>query len=297
MNTISPQLIITALVSVATMALVPVLVSSVAANEVTIGLVRVGIACMVLTPLLLWHKSFKPLTRKDWFFMLLIGMIFGLHWWTYFYAIKNSTPSLGALSLTTYGIHLVWINWLVSAQRPKLSDVFAVLLCFCGCIIVVPSADIANQITQAFLVGVFSGLLYALLPFLHKKVQHLPTTVRSWGQFSFAGVFFLFFWPQTDWQLSMGDWQILIVLGVVSTLIAHTLWVKVSTELPSILVSAFYYLYIPIAMALSYFFLNEEMTAAKLLGATLIVASCLLGIIIPALRDNKKALLHEHEQS
>jgi len=289
MNRISLQLIITALVSVATMALVPVLVSSVAANEVTIGLVRVGIACMVLTPLLLWHKSFKPLTRKDWFFMLLIGMIFGLHWWTYFYAIKNSTPSLGALSLTTYGIHLVWINWLVSAQRPKLSDVFAVLLCFCGCIIVVPSADIANQITQAFLVGVFSGLLYALLPFLHKKVQHLPTTVRSWGQFSFAGVFFLFFWPQTDWQLSTNDWQLLIILGVVSTLIAHTLWVKVSTELPSILVSAFYYLYIPIAMALSYFFLNEPMTAPKLLGATLIVMSCLWGIILPALRKAKKS--------
>ena len=284
MKTISPQLIVTALISVATMALVPVLVSSVAANEVTIGLVRVGIACVVLTPLLLWHKSFIELTSKDWFYLLLIGMIFGLHWWTYFYAIKNSTPSLGALSLTTYGIHLVWINWLISAQRPKFSDVFAVLLCFCGCIIVVPSADMANQVTQAFLVGVFSGLLYALLPFLHQRVNHLSTTVRSWGQFSFAGLFFLFFWPQIDWQLSINDWQLLIILGVVSTLIAHTLWVKVSTELPSILVSAFYYLYIPIAMALSYFFLDEPMTAAKLSGATLIVVSCLWGIILPALR-------------
>ncbi len=286
MKTISPQLIITALISVSTMALVPVLVSSVAANEVTIGLVRVVIACLVLTPILLWRKSFNQLTQKDWLFMLLIGMIFGLHWWTYFYAIKNSTPSLGALSLTTYGIHLVWINWLVSAQRPKLSDVLAVLLCLCGCIMVVPSADIENQVTQAFLVGVFSGLLYALLPFLHKKVQHLSTTVRSWGQFSFAGLFFLFFLPETDWQLSMSDWQLLIILGVVSTLIAHTLWVKVSTELPSILVSAFYYLYIPIAMTLSYFFLDEPMTAAKLLGATLIVASCLLGIILPAIRKS-----------
>lgn len=286
MKTISPQLIVTALISVATMALVPVLVSSVAANEVTIGLVRVGIACVVLTPLLLWHKSFIELTSKDWFYLLFIGMIFGLHWWTYFYAIKNSTPSLGALSLTTYGIHLVWINWLISAQRPKFSDVFAVLLCFCGCIIVVPSADMANQVTQAFLVGVFSGLLYALLPFLHQRVNHLSTTVRSWGQFSFAGLFFLFFWPQIDWQLSINDWQLLIILGVVSTLIAHTLWVKVSTELPSILVSAFYYLYIPIAMALSYFFLDEPMTAAKLSGATLIVASCLLGIILPAIRKS-----------
>jgi len=45
-------------------------------------------------------------------------------------------------------------------------------------------------------------------------------------------------------------------------------------------------LYIPIAMALSYFFLDEPMTAAKLSGATLIVASCLLGIILPAIRKS-----------
>ena len=230
MKSISPRLIIIALVSVSTMALVPVLVSSVTANEVTIGLVRVFIACLVLTPLLLWHKSFSSLKQKDWLAMLAIGMIFGLHWWTYFYAIKNSTPSLGALSLTTYGIHLVWINWLVSKQKPKLTDVIAILLCFCGCIIVVPSADIANHVTQAFLVGVLSGFLYALLPFFHQRVSHLPTTVRSWGQFSFAGLFFLLFWPQTHWQLSITDWQLLIVLGVVSTLIAHTLWVKRSEE-------------------------------------------------------------------
>ena len=288
MKSISPQLIIIALTSVSTMALVPVLVSSVNANEVTIGIARVFIACVVMTPLLLWRKSFSKLKRKDWLALLIIGMVFGLHWWTYFYAIKNSTPSLGALSLTTYGIHLVWINALIHRQIPKLIDVIAILLCFFGCIIVVPSTDMANHITQAFLVGVFSGFLYALLPFFHQRVNHLSTTVRSWGQFSFAGVFFLFFWPQTDWQLSYIDWQLLLVLGVVSTLMAHTLWVKVSTELPSILVSAFYYLYIPIAIALSYFFLNEVMTAAKLLGATLIVLSCLLGIILPALRQSKK---------
>lgn len=289
MKSVSPQLIIIALISVSTMALVPVLVSSVAANEVTIGMTRVLIACAVLTPVLLWHKNLKGLTAKDWLAMLAIGMVFGLHWWTYFYAIKNATPSLGALSLTTYGIHLVWINWVISAQAPKLSDVLAILLCFCGCIIVVPSADMANHVTQAFLVGVLSGFLYALLPFLHQKVNHLSTTVRSWGQFSFAGVFFLFFWPQTDWQLNIYDWQLLLILGVVSTLIAHTLWVKVSTELPSILVSAFYYLYIPIAMVMSYIFMDEAMTTNKLLGATLIVTSCLIGIIFPALRNAKKS--------
>ena len=114
MKTVPLQLIITALISVSTMALVPVLVSSVSANEVTIGIARVFIACAVMTPILLWHKRFKGLAAKDWLVILMIGLVFGLHWWTYFYAIKNSTPSLGALSLTTYGIHLVWINWLVS---------------------------------------------------------------------------------------------------------------------------------------------------------------------------------------
>ncbi len=293
MTPIQPRLIIVALTSICTMALVPVLVTVVDANELTIGLARVAIACAVLTPILFFKRAFSGLSRRDWLALLLIGIVFAVHWWTYFYAIRNSSASLGALSLATYGIHMLWINWLLKSQKPKLSDALAILLCFSGCIIVAPSLDLSNHATQGFVVGVLSGFIYALLPFMHQRIAHVPTAVRSWGQFSFAGLFFLLFWPQTNWQLDSNDWWGLLVLGIVSTLIAHTLWVKATTELPAVLSGAFYYLYIPIAMALSYFFLNEEMTFSKLLGASLIVGSCLLGILLPVMRRGKKGIIQQ----
>lgn len=289
MTPVSPRLLTTALLSVSTMALVPVLISSINVNEITIGLVRVLIACAALTPLLLFKKLLKGLTASDWLALLLIGVVFAVHWWTYFYAIKNTSASLGALSLATYGIHVLWINCLLKAQRPRLSELLAILLCFCGCIIVAPSLDLSSQAAQGFLVGVLSGLIYAVLPFLHQRVSHLPTTVRSWGQFGFAGLFFLCFWPQTHWQFEFADVWRLLVLGVVSTLIAHTLWVKATTELPAVLSGAFYYLYIPIAMLLSYIFLDEPMTFAKVFGAVLIVGSCLLGIFLPIMLRGKES--------
>lgn len=281
---IRPQLIVVAITAISTMALVPVLVSSIGTNEVTIGIARVIIACAVLTPLLIRRQYFKKLKAREWLIMLAIGVVFGIHWLTYFYAIKHTTPSLGALSLSTYGIHMLWINALIQSKRPSQSDTLAIALCFVGCIIVTPSLDLANDVTFGFAVGVFSGLLYACLPFMHQRIAYLPTALRSWAQFGFAGLFFMLFWPQTHWQLDSADWSRLLALGVVCTLVAHTLWVKATTELPAVVASACHYLYIPIAMALSYYFMNEAITTNKVVGAILIVGACLLGILLPALR-------------
>ena len=44
-----------------------------------------------------------------------------------------------------------------------------------------------------------------------------------------------------------------------------------------------------IDLGTSYIFMDEAMTTNKLLGATLIVTSCLIGIIFPALRNAKKS--------
>ena len=289
MSAVKPHLLLVGLASIATMAWVPVLISLVNSNEATIGLVRVLIAGLFLTPLIVYRKQLTGLSGRDWFALLVIGAVFAIHWWTYFYAIRHSTPSLGALSLSTYGIHMLWINALLRRERPRVSDIVAISLCFIGCIIVSPSLDLSDGATIAFLVGVFSGFLYAVLPFLHQRVAHLPTSLRSWGQFGFAGLFFLFLWPQMQFSLSQRDWLLLLILGVVCTLVAHTLWVKATTELPAAVSGAFYYLYIPIAMVLSYVILDEPMGFAKLLGGAIIVGACLFGILMPVYLASKKA--------
>ncbi len=268
------------------MAAIPVLIKSLSANEITIGLARIVIAVLVLTPLLLLQGKLKGLCRRDWWGMLIIGGCFAGHWLTYFSSIKLATASLGAIAVTTFGIHLLFLNWLIKGQRIRPSEWLAVLLCFSGCLLVTPEFSLANNITLGLLSGVFSGLLYACLPLLHQRISHIGTLTRAWGQFAFAGLFFLPFIGFSHWQLSADDWWRLLALGLVGTVIAHSLWVKASTELPAIYTSLIYYLYVPIAMLLSSLFLQEEITVEMISGTCLIIGAN-LGLAILDWRRSK----------
>ena len=283
------RLLAIALTAVFAMSLVPVLVRSVSSNEVTIGAIRIAMALLFLTPILLVKGTLKGLSLRDWLSMGLVGLVFASHWWTYFYAIKNSSAALAAIALSTYGIHLVIISWVFGGHKIAPIDLCAVAVSFTGCILVTPELDLNNDMTWGFIVGVLSGMLYAMLPLIHQRMAHIPTMTRSWGQFAFAGVFFLMLWPQIEWPSNSGDWWPLAVMGIVSTLIGHTLWVKASTELPPVVTSTTYYFYIPIAMALSFVFLDEEITPIMIAGATMIVGANIALAIMPLLKRSRAA--------
>ena len=69
-------------------------------------------------------------------------------------------------------------------------------------------------------------------------------------------------------------------MGVVCTLVAHTLWIKVSTELPANLTAILYYIYLPVAMGLSVLILDEVLSWQKLLGAGIIVSANIIIILM-----------------
>src|SRR5210317_1971258 len=99
-----PKLILIALAAVISMSVVPVLVKSTHANEVTIGLARLGIAVLAFTPIALWRRQLLRLSAKQWGQLVTIGLVFAVHWLTYFASIKLATPAIAALSVTTYGV-------------------------------------------------------------------------------------------------------------------------------------------------------------------------------------------------
>jgi drug/metabolite transporter (DMT)-like permease len=272
MTRISPSLIAAALFSVLSMSLVPLLVRTTQADEFVIGIVRIVVTLLFLTPIILHRPGLRGLTRKQWALLVLIGVIFGVHWLTYFISIKYSGASISALALCTFGIHLLIMNCLFNRQRLQAGEWMAVLTCFVGCVFVAPSFDLTDQTTQGLLIGIFSGMVYATLPLIHQRLRTVPTLVRAWGQFTFASFIFVPLLPWAEWShLTYSDWWRLVALGVICTLIGHSLWVKVSTELPAVMTSVIYYLYVPIAMVASFWLLDEKIDAPMIFGATLII--------------------------
>jgi drug/metabolite transporter (DMT)-like permease len=287
MGQITPRLLITAVAAVISMSLVPLLIRSTAANEITIGLVRLAIAVGLLSPFILLRSDLRKLTGSDWLGLSYIGIAFGFHWLTYFISIKMSSASIAALSISTYGIHLLLLNWLLKGQVIRLVEWAAVILCFVGVVLIAPSFNLRDQMTLGMLVGIFSGFLYASLPLLHQRILRVPTMNRAWGQFLFASLVFLPGLGYSNWDLSGGDWWRLLVLGVVCTVIGHSLWVKSSSELPPVITSVAYYLYVPLAMTGSFLFLGETITATMILGACFIITANISIAVLAWRRSNR----------
>lgn len=284
----STRVFLIAVTSTLIMGTVPLWVRAVSANAVTIGLVRLIITVSILSTLIAFSKGLRQVkTRRDWLYLLAIGLCFGSHWFTYFLSIKFSSASLGAISISTFGIHLLILNWIFRGQRITLFDFFSVLICFCGCLLVMPDFHIESKATVGMLLGVLSALLYACLPLLHQNIQHISTLTRTWGQSTFAFIVFLPMVGWSEWQLSVNDWIMLGILGVFCTFIAHSLWVKSSTELPAIITSLVYYLYLPVAILLSVVFLGEDLSAKMIVGAAMILSANIIQSVF-AWRNNRQ---------
>jgi drug/metabolite transporter (DMT)-like permease len=275
----SGRVILEAIIALLLFGCIPVTVKLIAANPFTIGVFRLAVATVGLFLILAVQKRLVRLSARDVAKLAVIGAIFFGHWLTYFISIKISSASIGAIGLSSYGIHLLLLGALFGRHRLQLVDVVAVLIAITGAVILVPKFDLSNATTSGLLLAVFSALLYATLPLLHQRWSHLPSGMRALGQFFFALLLFALFLPRTDWNLRPLDWGGLLVLAIGSTLIGHSLWVRVTTRLSSQATSVIYYGNLPFALLLSHYVLTERLGVRSTAGAVLIVIGSLIGLM------------------
>ncbi|GHE55909.1 DMT family transporter [Roseivirga thermotolerans] len=281
----NPRYYVEGLIAVFIFGITPVFIKEVSANAFTIGVVRLSIGIVFLY-FLARHSNLKKLNLKEWRALLWIGLLFGAHWVTYFISVKMSTPSMAILSVSSFGVHMIYLNWLIKGVKPRLTDVAAVMIAVVGIFLIIPDFDLQNDVTAGILIGLCSALFFAILPFVQQRHQHIDSMSRAFGQYTFAMLVFLLFSAKTNWNLTQIDWVYLAILGVICTVVAHTLWLRASTMLPPTNTSLIFYLGSPIAMFTSYLFLNEEMSSSKLIGAGLIISANIFGVLMR--RSGKK---------
>lgn len=260
------------------MAGVPVFIKFTSANPLTIGLFRLSVATILMAVFFIPFKNDRPLNKSMLFPLIIIGVLFAVHWITYFLSIKKATASIGILGMSTYGIHLIFLGWVIRKDKPDPFDFLALAFAVVGTYLIIPEFSFSNNATVGILLGILSGFCFALLPILHQKYHFIPDRIRIFGQFFFAWIVFIFFVPGTNWQLEASDWWGLLYLAIPGTFIAHSLWVRVTTRISTTVSSLIFYLIIPMTMLISYFWLKEPMPTPKIAGALLIVFGNILSI-------------------
>ena len=259
--------------------MVPLGIKATIADIWTIGIARLVVCVLIMV--VFFGKNYFYHLKKLW----PLGFFFFLHWSTYAQSVKVSTPSTAIIGLSFYGIFL-----LIYSQYflKKSISLFVYFLISVATLTVFFTFSKGDEL-EGILWGLTSAAAYAALPIINIKNKNFPHGVRAFIQFSACLFFYLIIGlPQSNWNLPLHDYFILLALGIGGTVIGHGLWVKVTTELPTEVTSGVYYLVIPFSFFLEKIFLDIPLNKSKILGSILIIFCNLLIILITKKQSQKK---------
>lgn len=226
---------------------------------------------------------------KAFWIVVLSTVLFGAHWITYFYALHYSSVAIGMLSLFTYPVFTAILEPLITRSKPKPVDIALSFLAFGGVYFLVPDFDLTNQVTQGVVIGLMSAVAYSFRNILLKlHVQQHSGITLMFMQLVGLSVLLspVFFWGNVGANLDLvaGDWMPLLILGLFTTAIGHTLFVMSFKNFSITVISILSTLTPLIGIGLGFLFLDELPKGNVWIGGALISVA----VIVESLKSVRK---------
>lgn len=213
--------------------------------------------------------------------LLGIGVIIGLHWASFYGAVKLSNASIGVAAFGTVTFFSALIEPFVFKKRFVWYDLLVGVLIIPGILLI--AGDLDLQMRLGLAVGVFSAFLGALFTALNKKEvdahQHAPFTMTLYemtGAVLIASVGVLLWGYDLKAMIpSPTDWLWLGVLVLLCTLLTNYLVLGVMRQVSAFTVNLVTNLepIYGIALAILIFREDRELPPNFYLGAAMILAA------------------------
>lgn len=222
--------------------------------------------------------------RRDLTIICIGGLLLGVHWITYFFALQHSSVAIGMLSLFTYPAITAFLEPFVLKTRFKVSHIILALMVMGGIYLLAPTFNLDNDSTKGIAIGLFSALLYSIRNLLLKnRVSIYHGTTIMFYQMLVVTAILLPLLLVYDNVLVTHQWPALVTLALVTTSIGHTLFVlsfkhfSISTASIMSGVQPVY------GIILGMLFLNEIPGVNTIFGGLLIIAT----VVIESIRSYK----------
>lgn len=236
---------------------------------------RTGFAALALGLVLaLGRTTIRLRSAKDLLGMALLGALLAFHWVSFFNSIQLATVAVGLLTFSSFPVFVTLLEPLLFKTPWRWRDGAIALLVVIGVALVIPDYRLGSATTLGAIWGLLSGLSFALLQLLNKGYrQRYGAVAIAFYQNLFAWLSLLAIAPLGSLALSTGDMGLLLILGVLCTAVAHTLFIEslavLRTQTASV-ISALEPLY---GIVLAALLLGEVPNLRTLLGGSLIVGT------------------------
>lgn len=161
---------------------------------------------------------------RAYLWQLGLGMLLGLHWWTYFRSIQESNVAVGLVSLFTAPVITVFFESALHRRVPPPVDIALGAAVFLGVWWLVPELSWRDACARGAAYGVLSALLLSVRSVLHPRLaEGRNSNVLTFYQV--AGICLLLLLPVAVRPVALGvrDGALLVVLGVLFTALPHGL--------------------------------------------------------------------------
>jgi drug/metabolite transporter (DMT)-like permease len=248
---------------------------------------RALIACILLFLFLLYRgKNIRVSSKSDLFKILGIGVIFGLHWVTYFHSIKVSTVAIGMLSLFTYPVFTAIFEPIFEGKKIDPFSLVLALFAFAGLTMMIPSFDWNDTGFQGVMWGLVSAVLYSLRNILTKQMHIHYSSAHLLSLQLFATAFLLVPFADGLFEMISNPQYLLyqVVLAGFFTAFAHTLWIRSFSQIPVVTAGIFSTISPFYGILSAWFFLGETPPEKIWLGGGVILFCAIMEIV----RTSKK---------
>jgi drug/metabolite transporter (DMT)-like permease len=204
------------------------------------------------------------------------GAVLALHWIAFYRAVQISSVAVGLLGYASFPLFVLIVEAIFLRRKLRVVDWIAVVSVTAGLLLLVPEFRIQDRAVQGLLWGVLSGLLFALLTVGNRALapRRSASGVALW-QNACAAACLLPGFVLDPVLPSARDVALLIVLGVVCTAFAHTLFIRSMRVLSAHTASIVAALEPVYGIVLAFALLGETPGWRTLLGAALIIGAAL----------------------
>ncbi len=224
--------------------------------------------------LLVRKQSFRLASRRDLLFLLCAGAVLALHWWAFLESIQLSSVAIGTITFSSFPLFVTFLDPMLFHRKLRIRNVIIAVIILIGVLITIPEFSLENRMFIGILTGMISALAYAVLTIMNKSITaRYSGTVTAFYEQTTAAVVILPFMLNAGLRPSASDLALLLFLGVVTTALAHTLFISSLKSLPAQLAGICSSMETVYGILFAFMFLQEVPSVREIIGAAIIVVA------------------------
>lgn len=246
-------------------------------SALDITLLRCVVAAFILALIIKVSRNRLRLNNsKDYIVAIGLGIVVSLHWVTYFASMQLSSVAIGMIAFFTYPVMTILIEPFFTGNKIKTVDIFSGLIVLMGVILLIPEADLGNDVTLGIAIGILSAAFFTARNLLHKRYFSAYSGPQAMFYQTGVAVIFLAPWQTVEVsQITQHTWWLILLLGVAFTAAPHALFTAALRHLSAKTVSLVSCLQPFYGAVLAFFFLGEHLDVKTAIGGCLVVATAI----------------------